>query len=241
MIMFLSEDAQWRARHRPLATSDWIVVIKLYANRIFGYTKKSDLSIVRRIKVKPTPSHYDPSTADAGSQASTWELYKRIIFLAVGAVAFLIVFASFINATLPILLLLFLCVLLAIGVRGMADWLAHHTPLIDKVAVGLVVIVLLSLSIAGVFFLGPPFIDQLLQLNTALPEALNELEAQIQQYPWGQQLLNEIPSFLQLGQQILLESGGDIFSRFTVILSSARGVHITRVGTGHYFVSSPRT
>jgi predicted PurR-regulated permease PerM len=164
-------------------------------------------------------SHRDPDTSHSSPLSRRWDLYKRVIFLAVGTAAFLILLASFIDATLQILLLLFLCVLLAISIRGISDRLAAHTPLSEKASLGVVILGLLIVLIGAGVLMGSGIAEQFSQLGEAIPEALRQLEARLGQYSWGRPIAQEIPSLSQLGQQIA--STSDAFARITGIFSSA--------------------
>lgn len=164
-------------------------------------------------------SSAQPSKAE--SPPSNWALYRRAIYLAVGLVAFLIVLANFVSAALNILLLLFLCVLLALGLRGIVDWLAAHTPLSEKVALALVTLGLIALIVGFGVLVGPRLVEQFNELGTALPEAVRRLEEQLSQTSWGKSLVEQLPSVSEMGRQFFSISGSDVFSRITGVVSSA--------------------
>jgi predicted PurR-regulated permease PerM len=161
---------------------------------------------------------------DAEAQAKTnaeredWRLYKRRLFLAVGLVAALVVFANFVGATFQILLLLFLCVLIAIGIRGLTRLLARHTPLPQTAALIIVLVVVTALIAAFFILLGPALADQFALLGTALPAALRQLEERLASTGWGQTIADEIPSLQQLGQRLITD--GDFVARITGVFSS---------------------
>lgn len=154
----------------------------------------------------------------------SWRQYKRRLFLAVGLVAFLIVFASFISVTVQVLLLLFLSTLIAVGLRGVSDLLEKYTPLGDKTALALVILGVLGFIVGALTFIGPRLAEQFAQLNSMIPDALQRLETQLGQYTWGQPLAEQIPSAVQLGQQVVFGGSDNIFTRITGVVSSALSI-----------------
>ncbi|MCC7207783.1 MAG: AI-2E family transporter [Anaerolineae bacterium] len=154
----------------------------------------------------------------------SWKAYKRRLFLAVGLIAFLILFASFVDATLNVLMLLFLCVLLATGIRGAGDWLAERTRLSRKAAAILALVALLVLSVVAGLIIGPQAADQFSELGTALPEALRRIENELRRYSWGQALAEQIPTLDQIGQQLASSLNATTFARITGVFSTVLGV-----------------
>ncbi|MBK8022471.1 MAG: AI-2E family transporter [Chloroflexi bacterium] len=173
--------------------------------------------------MEPLLDRRDPNTSTSPSQPRGWDLVKRGIFLAVGVVAVLIMLANFIGAVTNILMLVFLCAMIAIGVRGISDGLANHTPLGEKVALALVVIALLALIVGAGVWMGPSLANQFAELGAAVPDAVERLETELRQFSWGEQIADEIPSIAQLGERALMNGSDDVFARITGVVSSALG------------------
>lgn len=161
----------------------------------------------------------DSAESSSGSQQSQWVMYKRRLFLAVGLIAFLIVLATFVKATLGILLLLFLCALIAIGLRGISNWIAKHTPLPDTVTLPLTVFFIVALIFGMVLLVGSRLAAEFSALGDTLEDALAKLEEQLLQYPWGEDFVRQVPTTEEVGQQIL-DGNIDLFTRVTGIFST---------------------
>jgi predicted PurR-regulated permease PerM len=156
--------------------------------------------------------------AKMSAERDDWRIYKRRLFLAVGLVAALVVFANFVSATFQILLLLFLCILIAIGIRGLTRLLADHTPLPETAALILVLVAMTALIAAFFIFLGPALAEQFAQLGSAIPSALSQLQDRLASTGWGQTIADEIPSLQQLGERLITD--GDFVARITGVFSS---------------------
>ncbi len=96
--------------------------------------------------------------------------------------------------TAEIFLFAFAGLLLAVFFRTLSKPLSEHTPIADRWAVLIIVLLLLVLlGLAGWFF-SPRLITQAEQVVERVPQALGQLQGQIEQYPWGQRLLDELPT-----------------------------------------------
>ena len=164
---------------------------------------------------------HSPNMAElpSSSQQIQWEMYKRRLFLAAGLITFLIVLATFVEATLGILLLLFLCVLIAIGLRSASNWITTHTPLPHVIALPLTVIVIAALIVGMVLLVGSRLATEFSALGNTLEDALKKLEEQLRQYPWGKEFVQRMPTTAEVGQQIL-NGDIDLFTRVTGIFST---------------------
>jgi predicted PurR-regulated permease PerM len=163
--------------------------------------------------------YQDSPESSSGSQQSQWEMYKRRLFLAVGLIAFLIVLAAFVKSTLGILLLLFLCVLIAIGLRGVSNWIAKHTPLSDVITLPLTILVIATLIVGMVLLVGSRLAAEFSALGDTLEDSLIKLEEQLRQYPWGEELVRQMPTTEEVGQEIL-DGNIDLFTRVTGVFSA---------------------
>ncbi len=148
-----------------------------------------------------------------------WDAFKRRVFLVAGIVVFLWLFISFVGATVDILLLLLLCVLIAVGVRGTADWIAQRTPLSNRMSVALTAVLIMALIAGASFVVGPSLANQLGQLNTTLETSLQQIERELMRYGWGQEFVDRLPTTTDLLNQVMGRSSA-IFAQITGILSS---------------------
>jgi len=152
-----------------------------------------------------------------------WGAFKRRVFLIAGVLAFLWLFVNFVSATVDILLLLFLCILIAAGLRGAGDWFARYTPLSKRVSLGIVTLLFIALIAGAGFIIGPSLASQLSQLNSTLEVSLQQVESELMRYGWGQELIDRLPTTSDLISQIMQRSSS-IFERVTGILSSVVGL-----------------
>lgn len=159
----------------------------------------------------------------ATSAQRSWSMYKRRLFLAIGIVVGLILLANFVSVTLNVLLLLFLCALIALGLRGMTDWLTKHTSLSEKLALGLTILFIVVLLVGLGLLAGSRLLREFSALGDTLQLSLQQVEEQLSQYSWGRQLIEQIPTSAQL-EQALIGSNAELFARFTGIFSSVLGL-----------------
>ena len=96
--------------------------------------------------------------------------------------------------TIQPLLLIFMSMLFAVGLRGLAKALKERTGLSIKKALGVVIAVLIVVTVLGVVLLGSQIAGQLEELAEALPASLEALQTQLTQSGWGQSLLSLIPT-----------------------------------------------
>ena len=146
-----------------------------------------------------TPIHALPEGVPDNKRDGGWGIYKRRLFVAVGVVFFLWLLAGFVSATVSILLLLFLCALIAIGLHGISSQVSKHTPVSDKLALALVVLAGLALIAGVILLVGPRLAESSLTLGATLKNSLTMVEAELRKYSWGEQLLNQLPTNAQIG------------------------------------------
>jgi predicted PurR-regulated permease PerM len=112
----------------------------------------------------------------------------RILLLTdLGVIAFLFVWFQW-----RLLLLTFAGVLLAILLRSIIKSIVRHTPLNPTLAYVTTVGGLAGLIALAVFTLGPRFVDQLSQIGAALPQAIAQAVAYLEQHPWGYTVLTVV-------------------------------------------------
>lgn len=93
-----------------------------------------------------------------------------------------------------VLLLAFAGILLAVLLRHLGVMLARHLPISDSAGVLVVALGGAALLMLGTVFLGPRLFGQLDQVIRSLPGALEQAQALLERYSWGQFLLESVPS-----------------------------------------------
>ncbi len=133
----------------------------------------------------------------------------------------LLVVALFVLAlwVAEVLLLAFAGILLALLLRGIADWLAARAPVSPGLALAAVVVSLVALVGVGGRLLADELASQFDQLVAQVPQAWAAVREQIAQYAWGRSLLARLPA-----AESLASSG--TLARATGLLSTTLGTTI---------------
>lgn len=152
-----------------------------------------------------------------GSLKTDRTIYIQRVLLFVGIVAAVVILLLLFWYALDIFLLIFAGILLAVLLRSITNWVSERTPLPDKAALGVVILVLLVLIGAATWYLAPQVGAQADQLSQTLPQTFENFEDRLRQYSWGQWLVQEIPTSPDQFSSI----SGSIFSRATGIVSTA--------------------
>ncbi len=137
-----------------------------------------------------------------------------------------------------VLLLVFAGVLLAIYLRGLADWVSARTHLSGGWSLVIVLLVLLALFVAGGWLLAPRVAEQVDQLVDHFPRSMQKLEEQVGRYAWGRRIIAQIPD-----ASALVPKGTNVLARATGIFSSTLGVlanFVIVLFVGLYLASEPR-
>ena len=101
--------------------------------------------------------------------------------------------ALFLWQVVWVLLVIFGAVLLAIFFTSLANWTAQWLGVSRRTALGIVLLLLAALTTGGLYAIGQPLADQMVALSDDVPRSLNKLREQVQQYRWGQKLLQSAP------------------------------------------------
>jgi predicted PurR-regulated permease PerM len=125
--------------------------------------------------------------------------FRQRISTAVSIAAIAGVLIVLLALTIQPLLLIFMSILFAVGLRGLAKALRERTGLSIKKALGVVVAALIAVTVLAIVLLGRQIIGQVEELGEALPASLEALQNQLSQSGWGQGLLNLIPSADEIG------------------------------------------
>lgn len=120
-------------------------------------------------------------------------------------------------SALSVIPLIFLSVLIAMILRGLARPVTRLLPVAPRWSV-IVVLILLFVA-SGLFFatFGPRILEQFDRLSEQVPQTLEQTRTSIEQYEWGQQIVNSL-------QQVPSDANNmDILSRLTGFFSGAFG------------------
>src|SRR5688572_8869448 len=120
--------------------------------------------------------------------------FRQRISTAVGIAIIFGILALLLALTIQPLLLIFMSILFAVGLRGLARALKERTSLSIKQALGVVIAVFVVVTVLAFILLGNQIAGQLEELAAALPASLDALQNQLMQSGWGQSLLSLIPT-----------------------------------------------
>lgn len=138
-----------------------------------------------------------------------------------------------------LMLLLFAAVMVGVFFRGIADFIARHTPLSAKWSLLIVILLISTGSYFSFKLMAPAVAEQLDQLSGAIPKATQDMKSWLLQYQWGRQILEDgsINGFSQ-------ERAMGIFTRATGALSTLAhiiGMSFVVLFIGIYLAWSPET
>ncbi|NDJ86193.1 MAG: AI-2E family transporter [Chloroflexi bacterium] len=115
--------------------------------------------------------------------------------------------------TFDILLLIFIGILLALWLDGVSSWISRRTPFSRRVA--LILLLVGGVAVVGtVGYLGAPYlVDEIEQLESNLPEATEEIRAELEQYQWGRSIIDSMPDNAEVLNSLLSNGQSGAFSR----------------------------
>jgi predicted PurR-regulated permease PerM len=126
----------------------------------------------------------------------------------------LVVCLALVWYTRHVFLLAFAGVLLAVLFSSLAQLVCRYTRLPYRWSLALVLVLLAVAVGLGVWLLGQQIAQQASDLVRSLPQSIERLRRQLQQYAWGEWLVHHVVQ----GQSMLSES--DLFARITGVASS---------------------
>lgn len=144
--------------------------------------------------------------------------------LIAGVAALLIVVLWVLSNAINVFLLIFAGILVATLFRGMAELLSDHTPLSDRWALAVVLVLVIALLVVGGMYLGPRIEEQSERLADRLPQALMDVRDRLQEYEIARYLFAQTPDAGQLASR-----DTSIFTRITGIVSSALDLMLSMV------------
>lgn len=157
--------------------------------------------------------------------------------LAVGITTGLILLAVLLWQLIPILILIFAGMLLALFLRSIAGWLEVHTPFKGGVALSVVALILIMLLLGTGWALSPYVVAQVQALSEELPQALEALGRDVAAYPWGRFVLGQMPALDELGGERF-----NIWARLGGVVTTTLGFVVDVIVilfVGIYFAVNP--
>jgi predicted PurR-regulated permease PerM len=133
-----------------------------------------------------------------------------------------------------IVLLIFLAVLIAVMLRGAADWAARHTGAPERVMLAVVTLAVAAFLVGFLYVVGPRLVSQSQDLWTQLQQQVSHLRAQYGDTPWGHAIFARLSPSGAVQSHIAVYAG-------SVATSTLGGLATTFVliATALYFAISP--
>ena len=178
--------------------------------------------------------HRDPS--DDGNVPA--QSIARRTLIQASIVLGLLALAMLVWYSLHVLLLIFAGVLMAILLRGLADFVAEKLHVGPGVALAIVIVTLVVVFGSMAWLLAGTLIDQTAQLIDQVPQRMDQLKVRMQQTGWGKLALRFIPS----GQDWQAWGRG-MFGNVSWIFRSALGAVVTAaviLFIGLYMAADPK-
>jgi predicted PurR-regulated permease PerM len=162
---------------------------------------------------KPDPSN-SPETANDRFAARA--MVASVIFVS------LVVLTVFLWYSLHVILLIFAGILMAILLRGLADWVKDLTGLGHGLSLAIVLLVIAGVFVAVGYFAAPSLSDQTTELSKRLPAAVAQVKEKLAATRVGAMLLSESPKVNQL-----MSGGSDVLANVTGVVSGTLSAIVT--------------
>ncbi|HMS41407.1 MAG TPA: AI-2E family transporter [Pyrinomonadaceae bacterium] len=131
---------------------------------------------------------------------------------------------------LDVVLLTFAGILLAIFLRGLADFVNRYTKLSETMSVLLVSVLLLGILAGAIALLAPDVAEQIKLLRGKLPDSVQKLSDYFSQFSWGRTVIEQFPNNEAIRDKI---NNLD----FSSLLTRVGGYFSSTVGAiGNFFV-----
>jgi predicted PurR-regulated permease PerM len=163
----------------------------------------------------------------------------RRVVIAIGLGTAAIILLYLLQSAIQVLLLLFAGLLLALLLNGISGWLEKRTRLPRPVALGLVILLLLTAIILLGWLATPNLIRQTQQLSRSLADSWQQIVDYLEQYVWGQQLIEQ----LRVTPERVAAQGPSILTGISGIFSSTLDVLINfaiLIFTGFFLAVNPK-
>lgn len=92
-----------------------------------------------------------------------------------------------------VVLLVVGAVLFAIFLRSISHWISEHTSMGPTVSLVITLVLLIGVTTVAGYFLAPPIADQFDELSQTIPQSVDQLTSKLEQYQWGQWILERLP------------------------------------------------
>lgn len=150
---------------------------------------------------------------------------RVLIAVAIVGAAYLLYLLFF--QVLDVILLSFAGILLAVFLRGLADFVNRYTKLSETMAVLLVSVLLLAILGGAIAFLAPDVAEQYRHLRDEVPKSAQKAGEYLSQFGWGKTLIAQLPSVDDIMQKI----------DASTVLTRVGGYFSSTVGAiGNFFV-----
>jgi predicted PurR-regulated permease PerM len=126
--------------------------------------------------MNPSPT----SHAVVSEQDSFRRFAKRVALVAFVAIAVVLTVMA-----AQVFLAVFAAILVAVLLTNLGNWLASHTPLSYRWAVGLGLLGIVALLAGVVALTAPSLQSQMEQMRSTLPESLEKLQQHLEKYQWA--------------------------------------------------------
>lgn len=169
------------------------------------------------------------------------DIYTYARRVAIAALVILLIMAGFylLAQHAYFFLLVFAGILMAVMFCGMTDWLVDKAHLKRWLALLLSVVLFFGVLVATFWLIAPTIGKQVKEMQETVPKAVSQVEAWLNQYSWGQKIIQQAPDNLENvlpGQRTLLTQISGVFSSSLSFLADLLIVIITSL----YFAASPR-
>jgi predicted PurR-regulated permease PerM len=162
------------------------------------------------------------------------------VLTTIGFVVLTLLVLTLLYFTFDVILLIFAASLLAIFLRGLAQMLGRFVKIGEGWLVLFVSVVLVLILAGAITLLAPDVADQVRHFREELPKSVQKVSDYISQFSWGRALMDQLPSFEQVRQNVftstLLSGVGGFFSS-TI---GAVGNFFVVILLAIYFASEPR-
>ena len=91
-----------------------------------------------------------------------------------------------------VVLVIFMAALIAVMLRGVADWAAGHTGMSQRTMLAIVTVLVVVLAAGFLYYIGPKLLAQSQDLWTRLQQTLDHLRQTYGDTPWGKALFSDI-------------------------------------------------
>lgn len=145
------------------------------------------------------------------------------VLIVVGIVTAVALTILLIFHTVSIWMIVFAGILFSVALHGLSGWLSSRTGLPMTVSFGIVLVVLIGLIVGAGWFIGPRVASQFSELVQRLPESWQGVVEWLDQYAWGQVLVNNVPTVGQV-DGMLAQNAAQFAGRLTGVVSTLLGI-----------------